>query len=315
MNMIGPMAYSLVGAHFPQEQRASALSWVNASMPLAAIIGSIAIGFIAEVGGWRWAFLGVILPISLLCFLVAAIGVPSHAKDDLSVARRGDHIKRSQLSYLEGFKRIISNKSATACLIGSAFFWLAFQAIVVYSPSLFRQRFLKSTEFATILFMFLGLFVFLGSMIGGYLINRFGKRFITVLVAFFTGITIIFYAIVPNLWLAMVFLFLGSLFSGIMFTASSSISLEQVPSFRGTMMSLYSAFWMGGAALGAGIGGAVLLMFDYRAVGLTLGTMSLVAAFIFFFLVIDPTSTVSTYESEMNPVLSPESEDGVDENR
>ncbi|MFX0210333.1 MAG: MFS transporter, partial [Candidatus Hodarchaeota archaeon] len=82
-------------------------------------------------------------------------------------------------------------------------------------------------------------------------------------------------------------------FSGLLATASFSLTLEQVPNFRGTMMSLRTAATGMGAALGAGVGGLALNWLDYEGIGIALGAMSLTATFIFYLLVSDPTSIES----------------------
>ena len=79
-----------------------------------------------------------------------------------------------------------------------------------------------------------------------------------------------------------------------MITAFSSLTLEHVPRFRGTMMSLSSAALSTGAAVGTGLGGLVLLSFDYSVLGLTLGSMGIVAALIFYLFTVDTNTDYSS---------------------
>ena len=94
---------------------------------------------------------------------------------------------------------------------------------------------------------------------------------------------------VPHLWLAFVFSGLSALFGGIVVATSSGLTLEQVPQYRGTMMSMHYAAWSLGTALGTGVGGVALLLFDYGMLGLALGSLGLVAALVFHLLTVDPT--------------------------
>lgn len=103
------------------------------------------------------------------------------------------------------------------------------------------------------------------------------------------GIFIITFMIPSNLWLAVGLSYLAGLFSGMRMTASVSLTLEQVPRFRGSMMSLNSAITALGGALGASVGGLILLWWDFEGVGLTLGALCLVATLIYYFLIVDPT--------------------------
>jgi len=280
---VTPMANTLIGEHFPLEKRASAIGWVTAGGSLSYVIGAPVIGFIAGLGGWRSVFLGFVLPISILSLLITAKGLPSTSR-----SRQPMMNKRN---YLEGFKKIFSNTSATACMVGTALSMAGWQAIVLYGPSFFRQRFLVSTVFTSIIILGAALCYTLGSLISGQFVNRFGRKPLTVLATFLLSIFIVSYTNTPNLWLSMALFFLGCLFGGMSRTASYSLALEQLPRFRGTMMSINSAATFMGSALGAGVGGLALLVYDYEFVGIALVVMSLAAAIFYYLLVIDPTRT------------------------
>ena len=68
-----------------------------------------------------------------------------------------------------------------------------------------------------------------------------------------------------------------------------SLTLEQVPAYRGAMMSVDSAFVNLGYALGAAVGGMTLLWFDYEGLGIALGLFGIVAAVVFYVFASDPT--------------------------
>jgi len=279
--IVVPMTITLVGENFPLEKRANAIGWVVAGMSLSYLIGAPIIGFIAGLGGWRMTFLIFVLPISILSFLLVVIGLPSPSNSRQPMMSKG--------SYLEGFKEIFSNKSATACLFGIALSAAAWQAILLYSTSFFRQQFRVSTGFATVILAVAALCYTSGSLIGGRFVKRLGGKTLTVLGCFLLGTFIISYTNLPNLGLSLALTCLGTFFAGIRYTAASSLTLEQVPRFRGTMMSIYSAADNMGTAFGAGLGGLVLLLYNYELVGISLGAIGIAAAIIFYILVTDPT--------------------------
>ena len=286
MAMVTPMIFALIGAHFPLKKRASTIGLVNASASLAYVIGAPIIGFIAGVGGeegWRWAFLGIVLPVSLLGFLMAVQGVPSPSLP------RSSQPPGSKMKYLEGYKGVFANRSAIACFVGNAFAMAGFQVILVYSTSFYRERFQVSTEFASIIFVGAALSFTLGTLVIGRFVSQFEKKPVTVLTGFIAGIFMSSFTNVPNIRLSIALEYLSCLFFGMMITTAYSLTLEQVPSFRGTMMSLNSAATNIGTALGAGIGGWVLLLWDYEFVGLSLGAMILAVAIIYYRVVSDPT--------------------------
>jgi len=71
-------------------------------------------------------------------------------------------------------------------------------------------------------------------------------------------------------------------------TAYGSLALEQVPEYRGTMMSLSQFSANLAEALGNGLGGLILVAFNYGHMGF-LGISSIIASLIFYFFTIDPT--------------------------
>ncbi|MFQ6124097.1 MAG: MFS transporter [Candidatus Heimdallarchaeota archaeon] len=282
LGMVEPMVYTLVGAHFPLEKRVRGFGWLLTGAVLAAVSAPI-MGVFASVEGWRLTFLGFILPITLLSFIMVVKGVPSHIQSL--------HHANYKEKYWEGFKEIFFNRSATSCLVGSVLAMIAWQAISLYSIAFFREYFHVSIKFASYIILGTAICYLLGCLTSSLFVNRFGMKLITVLTIFFAGIFIIAFMTVSHLGLALSFIFLSCFFFGMRASAASSLTLEQVPRFRGSMMSMNSAAWFLGFALGAGLGGITLLWFDYEFVGVVLGATGIMAAVVFYLLVNDPTST------------------------
>jgi predicted MFS family arabinose efflux permease len=81
------------------------------------------------------------------------------------------------------------------------------------------------------------------------------------------------------------------LFAAIQYSISASLSLEQLPEARGSMMSMHTALSFIGYALGTGLGGLVLLNSGWATLGAVLGGLGLVATAIYMALAMDPTTT------------------------
>jgi len=276
--MVFPMVITLVGEHRPLERRGSAVGWIIAAGSLSYLIGAPVIVLIADIGGWRLTLLGFVIPVSLAGLFLALIGLPSTSRKQLTI---------NKISYLGSFKGVLLNTSAAACLAGNVLRTASFVAIVLYGISFFRQRFLVSTDFASVIIIGAALCYTLGSLVAGRLVNKFGRKSLTVLTALLAGIFIISFVYLPNLWLSLALNFLGTWFSGMASSAANSLALEQVPRFRGTMMSINSAALSLGNALGSALGGLALVLFNYEAMGSILGVMGLAAALIFYLLTID----------------------------
>ena len=281
--MVFPMTLTLIGEHFPLEKRANAVGWIMAAASLSYIVGAPVIGFIADIGGWRLVLLGFVIPVSVASLILAFLSLPSTSR------RQQPAITKE--TYLRSFKQVLISMSATACLVGNILRTAAFMAILLYGISFFRQRFLVSTNLGIGIMLGAALCYTLGSLVAGRLANSFGRNPLTVLSSFLAGIFIISFVYLHNLWFSLAVNFLGSWFSGMASSTANSLSLEQVPEFRGTMMSINSAAISLGGALGAAVGGSALDLFNYDALGLILGVMGLAAAVVFYFLTIDPSRT------------------------
>lgn len=276
------MVTTLIGELLSLERRTKAIGWTVAGAAIVYLIGTLIINFITGLGGWRMAFLGFVFPMSLLSLLLAVKGVPSTSSS---------HLTKSIGSYLEGFKAVISNRSAVACLVGTALSMATWSSAVIYIASFYRQRFLVSIDFASLVMIVLSLGYIVGSIVCGRLVNRFGRKPLIVLSTFLLGVLTFTSTNIPNLWLSIAFGLTFCIFAGIMVTAFISLTLEQIPKFRGMMMSLSSATMSTGQMTGGALGGLLLTIFDYGVLGIWQGAMAIVAALVFYLFSIDPTRT------------------------
>lgn len=274
-----PMTSTLVASHFSTRQRSHAMGWLGAGGALAVSCGA---PIIAWIGNWRWAFLGYVVPLVLLSVVLVLMGIPSLHHESATSART--------TRYSASFQAILGNRSAVACLLGTMLVGASFQAIFLYASSFFRQRYLISTEVAS-LFVFGGaMCVTVGSVMSGRFVNWVGRKRLVVVVGGLQSVCIIAYATVPSLWFATGARLLGSGLAGVMFSALGSLALEQLPRFRGTMMSIHTAMQSIGSALGAGIGGLALDLYDYELVGISLGVLAVIGAIIIRVFTVDPIS-------------------------
>jgi MFS family permease len=163
-----------------------------------------------------------------------------------------------------------------------------YYAIFYYSISFFRVRFDIPLAWASILFSAINLISVGGTLTGGRLVNSYGRKPISVVGCFLTGLVSIFYVFVPSFWLSLVLLLFGAFIAGLRITAISSLSIEQVPMFRSSMMSLNSAAMNIGSVLGAGIGGYALFVGNWGLMGVSIGVLGLFSAFVFQIGAIDP---------------------------
>ncbi len=131
------------------------------------------------------------------------------------------------------------------------------------------------------------MFYTIGGLAAGRLVNKYGRKKMTVAAVLIEGICVVLFSTLPFFPLALAFSFFAPLFGGMAATSVSSLVLEQAPKSRGTMMSLRSAFGNLGILLAVAVGGVVLDGFGYPILGTMLGAMGILSASIFYFLTKD----------------------------
>lgn len=104
--------------------------------------------------------------------------------------------------------------------------------------SFYRQTFLVDKVFMSFAFIGGSMMTIVGILVGGRLVNRLGRKRLTVISSFLFGAMTLSFINIPNLWLSLLVFIINGVFMGIFNTAYGSLALEQAPDNRGTMMSL-----------------------------------------------------------------------------
>ena len=278
--MVSPMAYALIGKHIPLEKRANATGYFIAGNASSFVVGGPVLSYLTQNGGWRSAFLFYMLPIALIGGALSWYGVPTEKE-------KADQSDSS--SFLKGIKSLLSNRSVIACLVGSLLAKATWQGVISYGISFYRDTFQLSKGWASLVLSGIAFTFIIGVLGSGRFINKYGRKSITSASFLLTGILSVFYMSIGLFYVSFLVILVMGLLSGFRRNSGQSLSLEQAPAYRGSMMSLSTAGESLGSALGAGVGGYVLLMGDYWLIGLVLGIMGIVSAIIIQLYAIDPT--------------------------
>ena len=277
--MVTPMTNSLVREHIEEDLRPLAIGMLIASASLAYVIGAPAISQLAQRIGWRYTFLSYILILNLLSILLVQISLPIQNTSQSTGS-----------GFLSGFKTVAKNRSALACLIGATLSSAAWQGIVFFSTSFYRSNFELPTLLAAYLLAIIAVFFTIGSVLSGRITNKIGRKRLTVFGLLVMSSFTILFTNIPNFWVSFPIAVLGGFFGGIRYAASNNLSLEQIPEYGGTMMSLNTAAVNLGATLGSMIGGYILLVSSWQYLGTALGSLGLIALLIYQIFTKDPLS-------------------------
>ncbi|MGF3522048.1 MAG: MFS transporter [Candidatus Bathyarchaeia archaeon] len=113
------LAFTMVGNVISSDKKVQAVGWLVAVGYVFSFISTPLINLFANLGSWRYTFLLLVLPVSVIGFILVFLGVPSV-----------DTLTRLQMShaeaYLRDLKRIFLNKSVISSIVGGFFFYRLF---------------------------------------------------------------------------------------------------------------------------------------------------------------------------------------------
>ncbi len=288
--MVAAMSTSLIAELYPLNKKATRISWSASTAFIAVMVASPITGLLANngsVSSWRDSLLWFLLPATILCLLFTILFVPS--KTSL-------HETSRKAPFMNGFREILANISARACLVNSILgsIWLASS---VFGSAFYANVFsLSPVSRGLINTLTLGVLV-AGLLTGGFLVNPVGRKrlmvtsaFTAVVVAVLSYVLMVF---VPNLWLGIGVRSISFFFGGFVFAAGPNLLVEQVPKYRGTVMSLAQGLSGIGVAIGIFVGGAALNFLGTStqaysiSIGL-LGLLGLMGTLVLFLFARDP---------------------------
>jgi len=168
---------------------------------------------------------------------------------------------------LEGYRGVFSNKSALACLIGHAFGASVWVISLSLSFSFFREVFSLSRANVVYLTYGTSLSYLIGVIMSRRIIPRFGRKRSAMGSLVLVGLFSLVYFTGFDFVVSLVDCFLVCIFGGIYSSASQGLNLEQLPSQRGSVMSLVSAFGSVGNVLGLSVGGLLLVWYGWSMLG------------------------------------------------
>lgn len=274
---------TLIGDFVPQNRKAKAVSYITAAYFISLFAGTRLIPVAANLGTWRYSYLLLALPFAAAALAISFLAIPSTSHEHKPEV--------SRKAYVSSFKHVLLNKSAAACLVASLFFS---GAIGLYAINFLRQQFWSDlplpvqVQYASYVAMVSTLLFAVGSLVAGRLANRFGVKTLAVVGAIGDGVFTLLLFLAPNLWVALAFNWLHVWSSTAAGTALACLALDQVPTARGTMMSLRGVFGNIGNTIAPAIGGVMLVWGSFQGLGLVLGAMSIIASAIILFAAKDP---------------------------
>ena len=131
--MIVVTAQTFIGNSYPLAKKAKAIGWVTAAGTLANAVGAPIIGFMTGIGGWRSSLIWFMLPTAILSLIFAFLAFPYNPPQVLLTINKEP--------FTRGFKKVLNNKSAVACLAATFLGTASLFGGVVFKVTFLRKIF------------------------------------------------------------------------------------------------------------------------------------------------------------------------------
>jgi DHA1 family inner membrane transport protein len=263
MAIVVPMTTTLIAEYFPVAEQGRAMSLLGVGGGFGFLLGGTIVGQIAEVGGWRLAYIGFAGSLGALGLIFTYFALPeTEHKGSKDIA--------------SGIREISSNRSAIGCLVSNLFASAGIQGVYFWCLSFIKETYQVSAVNAGYIFSGTAVMFILGSYMTGSVISRLGSRLTTIIGLVSTSVCTVAYNIAPTLTIAIAAILAGNLLDAFRYNAHNTLSLQQTEA-KGSMMSLHNAASNLGYSIGSAFG-AILLISNWQTLGAILTTMSLLAA-------------------------------------
>jgi predicted MFS family arabinose efflux permease len=262
-----PLAFA--GTHFHGAVRQRAISWMSAGMSGAGIVGIPALTFVASLYDWRAAF-ALLGAVTLVIGGVMWLALPRDTRDD----GRRFGLRGIGLAYLP----LVGHRSTIWVVISTGMGAAMMFSVITYLGALVTRRYGYSVQevgwvFFAVTVAFLG-----GSLLAGGRIGRLPARPLLIVTRGLSGLAIGAAFLLPLPVLpAIGLIMLGVLANGISNVSTTLLLTSETPGGRATTMTLNSLSVNLGGALGTSLGGALLLLGDFPAFGVSVFFYGLVA--------------------------------------
>jgi len=280
LSIMSILSYTLIGEHLPIEKRGWAIGLVISSGLLSFIIIAPLSGFITGLAGWRMVFLWFIIPLSVICLALSLLSIPSKQP---KIERAGQSL------YKEALKKVFLCKSAVACLTGSLLL-MFIVTVPTYAVSYYRDVHSVSPAVGGILISITGIGGIVGGLSTGKLCNRFSRKKLAGFFIGISGIACIIFTFIPIIGVSVAIWTVAAAASTAGMASLNSLTLEQVPKFRGPMMSINGSFQNVGSGLGVIVGGFILNSFsnNFNLLMVVLGALGACATVVLLLFASDP---------------------------
>ena len=259
---------AIAGIRFTGAAQKKAMGWTIGSLSSASIIGTPILTTIGSVIGWRGALVGAGTATMLAAWFVRSSLPEDHRRAGLSI-----RIRDVVAAYLP----VIHHRPTLRLYAASALRAVTWIGFVTYLGAFLADGLDLGTRQVGLVYMILGIGYAVGSVVSAR-VSAFSPRMVvaisTLVGAIVTGVVLT--VSIPSISIPLVVF--GSLAAAFAGLALASILVNESPAGTGTTMVLNGSMINLGSAVGALVGGILISVGGYSALGIGLPLFSVAAA-------------------------------------
>lgn len=259
---------AVAGTLFAGDAQRRAMTWIIGSMSVAPTVGVPAMTALGDAAGWRNALL-VTGALTLGAAWLTAVSLP---RDH---ARSAAHLRVSEV--VAAYAPLLHHRGIVRLYAATALRGITWFGLLTYLGAFLKEEIGLSGSQAGLVYAATGS----GYLLGGVVSSRLGfasPRTLLIAAYATAGVTVGVLLLAADVWVAVALLTATSVASFIGGLAQASLLTRETPAGSGTTMVLNGSAINLGAAVGAAVGGGLLALGGYQALGLGLPVFAFVAA-------------------------------------
>ncbi|MHA1939078.1 MAG: MFS transporter [Candidatus Thorarchaeota archaeon] len=277
---IRSMSQSLVGQLFSTAERPRITGYLVIGESGGYLIGSALSIVLPNFQAIALLFL---CPLSAVVLILILKGIPS--------------TPLVQQNPLSAFREVFRNRSATMVLISHALTAVSVvHCLLTFFMPLYLQRFQADRVVITMVFSITMVTIAGVGMVLGRVISKFGRKPVVVVSALMVSLLSAVMMLAPIFLISILAWVVAMAFTGLYLGSANSYALEQLPEYRGTMMSLHLTAQFIAQAIGSSVGGLILIAYGFNGLG-WFSLIGVTGVLLFNFFTRDPTQTQQVTQS------------------